>query len=382
VGAPHKAQSMNARMLAIAASVLLLGAGYHLYIPATISAAAQRDLREFISGTDIGRLPAPGDIAMWKREQAQTNAHGALAVVHTARRLDLTITPQRLGGVPVLQILPRGWKPDPRVVIYFHGGAYTLFSAQTMITMPAELSRVTGERVISVDYTLAPEAKWNAIQQQAIAVVEAVRAQGSAMDQIALMGDSAGGNLAVETVLNLRDRRIGMPAAALLLSPWVDLTDRGDTMHTLEWQDPILFYDHSLQNAALAYAGGLPLTDPRISPIYADFSKGFPPSLIQDGTKDILLSGSVRLYRALEDANARPVLDLYEGMWHDFQSWNTPESQIAYQEMARFLRLYQRRNTRVVEKDDLPARARLAQHYRGDRLKGALQRAVRHLDRG
>lgn len=336
------------RFLLLLGAVALLGVSgaavlrYHLYIPTTISPAAQRDLRVFANGLDIGYLPAPGDLASWKRVQRYGTAAGPAAVLHTERRLDLTIAHETLGGVPVLDIRPRAWKPEKRVIVYFHGGAYVLFSAETMITMPAMLSRFTGERAISVDYTLAPEAHWATIQHQALSVVEALRAQGMPVRDMALMGDSAGGNLAIETILGLRHRHEGVPAAAILISPWVDLTDRGDTMHTLAGQDPILTYDHSLANAALAYAGGTPLTNPEISPIYARYGSDFPPALIQDGTKDILLSGSVRLYRAIVDSGGIARLDLYEGMWHDFESWSMPESQTAYGMMARFLQRYQR----------------------------------------
>lgn len=334
-------------LLALAA-VVLLGASsaaavhYHLYIPSTISPAAQRDLKVFRNGIDIGYLPAPGDLASWRRVQAYGIAAGPRAVLHTERRLNLTIARATLGGVPVLDIRPRDWKPEKRVIVYFHGGAYVLFSAQTMVTMPAMLSRLTGERAISVDYTLAPEAHWKTIQSQALHVVAALRAQGIAMRDMVFMGDSAGGNLAIETILGLRHRHEALPSAALLISPWVDLTDRGDTMHTLSGQDPILMYDHSLANAALAYANGMALTSPEISPIYARYGRDFPPALIQDGTKDILLSGSVRLYRAIEDSGGTAKLDLYEGMWHDFESWQTPESQTAYGELARFMQEYQR----------------------------------------
>ena len=333
---------MRGIVAALAAFVLLGVVRYHLFIPTTISLAAQRDLRVFHNGVDIGFLPAPTDLASWKRVQRYGIAEGPRAVLHTQRRLHLSITHERLGGVPVLDIRPSDRRLDRRVIVYFHGGAYVLVRAETMITMPAELSHVTGERAISVDYTLAPEAHWNFIQQQALAVVEALRRQGYAMNEIALMGDSAGGNLAVETALNLRSRREGKPGAAILIAPWVDLTDRGDTMHTLADQDPILIYPHSLANAARAYAGSLPLTDPRVSPIYADYAKGFPPALIQDGTKDILLSGSVRLYRAIVDSGGIAKLDLYEGMWHDFESWQIPESRTAYAQMAAFLLKYQR----------------------------------------
>jgi len=133
-------------------------------------------------------------------------------------------------------------------------------------------------------------------------VIKALLAEGYTMKDIALYGDSAGGGLVTSMVLNLRDRGMGMPAAVVLWSSWVDLSNDGDTRQTLEDADPFLTYDPSLKNCALAFADGLDLKDPRVSPLYADFSKGFLPALIQDGTKCIFLSTSVRLYQALEAA--------------------------------------------------------------------------------
>jgi acetyl esterase/lipase len=199
------------------------------------------------------------------------------------------------------------------------------------------MSRATGLRVISVDYTTIPFAKWKEIQEQVISVFKALLADGYEMKDIALYGESAGGGLAISTALNLRDRGMGMPAALVLWSPWADLSNAGDTAHTLENADPALTYASSLENGALAFADGLDLTDPHVSPLYADFSKGFPPSLITEGTKCIFLSTSVRLYQALEAAGQETKLDVYEGMWHVFQQVPIPESEVAIRKSAAFI---------------------------------------------
>lgn len=143
--------------------------------------------------------------------------------------------------------------------------------------------------------------------------------------------------MATSTVLNLRDRGMGMPAAVVLLSPWVDVSDAGDTMHTLENTDPLLHYDPLLKTSAIAYADGLDLTDPRVSALYADFSKGFSPALITEGTKCIFLSTSVRLFRALEAAGQEARLDVYEGLWHVFQTSPSPETEVSLKKIKAFL---------------------------------------------
>ena len=154
-------------------------------------------------------------------------------------------------------------------------------------------------KVISVDYTLAPTNNWEQIQGDVIKVYETLLELGYTMDDIAMFGDSAGGGLATSTVLKLRDKGIGMPAVVVLWAPWVDLTNDGDSAHTIAGEDPLLDYKNLLEPSALAFADGLDLNDPRVSPIYADFRKGFSPALIQVGTKEIFLSTGVRLFQKL-----------------------------------------------------------------------------------
>ena len=158
------------------------------------------------------------------------------------------------------------------------------------------------------------------------------------MDRLAIYGDSAGGNLTVRTVLNLRDRGMGMPSAVVLFSPWADLSNSGDTAVTLKDADPTLSYANLLASSARAYAGALDLKDPRVSPLYAEFAKGFPPTLIQEGTRTIFLSTSVRLYRALTQVGVDASIDMYEGMWHVFQVAPVPEAQSAVSRAGNYIR--------------------------------------------
>jgi len=245
-----------------------------------------------------------------------------------------------LGDVPVLDVRPKDWRDNGKVLVYTHGGAYTIFSARSTLGSSGPMSRATGLRVISVDYTTAPFAKWEEIQGQVISVFEALLEEGYAMKDIAIYGDSAGGGLAISTVLNLRDLGMGMPAAVVLWSPWADITNQGDTAHTLQRADPTLSYDSLLKNCALAYADGLDLSDHRVSPLYANFEKGFAPSLIQAGTKEIFLSTAVRLFQKLEAAGQNTKLDVYEGMWHIFQQESIPETKVAISKSAAFIKKY------------------------------------------
>jgi len=128
-----------------------------------------------------------------------------------------------------------------------------------------------------------------------------------------------------------------MPAAVVLWSPWVDLSDEGDLAHTLRDADPTLSYEGLLYESALAYVNGLDLTDSRVSPLHADFSGGFSPALIQAGTKEIFLSTAVRLFQKLEAEGQDATLDVYEGMWHIFQQFPLPETEVAVGKSAAFI---------------------------------------------
>jgi len=138
----------------------------------------------------------------------------------------------------------------------------------------------------------------------------------------------------------MRDEGLGMPGAAVIISPRADITSAGDTYETLKEADPIRLYQPALAPASRAYADPSVHKTPYVSPVYADYSQGFPPTLIIGGTKEIFLSNCVRLYQAMDLAGVTVILDLYEGMWHDFQetSFDLPESIIAHQKMNAFFK--------------------------------------------
>lgn len=204
------------------------------------------------------------------------------------------------------------------------------------------MAEATGLRVISVDYTLAPHAKWQQITDQVIAVLEGLKKHNYTMKDIAIYGDSAGGGLAAGSVLKMRDQGMGMPAVVVLWSPWSDITDTGDSYVTLKHADPYYLYDRHLKPSADAYADPKDQKHPYVSPIYGDYSKGFPPTLIQGGSKEIFLSNFIRHYQALDTAGQVVKLDIYEGMTHVFQAAlvGSPESKTALGKVSVFLKQY------------------------------------------
>jgi acetyl esterase/lipase len=225
--------------------------------------------------------------------------------------------------------------------VYIHGGAHTFHSAHSTLPISALVADATARRVISIDYTVAPQAKWQQASDQVLAVLQALEPEVKIGD-IALFGDSAGGALAAGSALKMRDKGMAMPAAIVLWAPWADITDRGDSATTLKHADPSYLYDKHLKPAADAYAAPRDQKNPYVSPVYGDFSKGFPPTLIQGGTREIFLSHFVRLYRAIDSAGGVAVLDLYEGMTHVFQPAipDAPEGKACVAKMDKFLKLH------------------------------------------
>jgi acetyl esterase/lipase len=231
---------------------------------------------------------------------------------------DVTVTPAELGGVPAADITIDGI--DPRhVVLYFHGGVYVLGDAFQSADLASQIGRRAQARVISLDYRLAPEHPYPAAVDDALAAYEAVLREGTAPSDIAFAGDSAGGGLAVATMVNARDHGLPLPAAALLMSPYADLTLAGASMDTKSDVDPLLSRE-LLRPRVTDYAAGRDPALSLISPVFADLS-GLPPLIIQAGTHEVLLDDAVRLARQAATADVAVTLDLTPKVPHVFQNF-------------------------------------------------------------
>ena len=312
-----------------------------IYIPPTISDQAKEFLRSLIEAKTYAlEFPGPEDVAGWEKVYAAAEAFNKEKAEKALAASGATVTEMEMGGVTVEDIRPHGWTDNGKVLVYVHGGGYCLFSARSTFADAAPLAKTSGLRIVSVNYTPAPRAHFQEIQQQILSVFDALIEAGYRMQDIAIYGDSAGGAMTASTILNLRDQGKGMPAAAVFWSPNTDLSSPDDSTATLDPADPILTYATLLVTGAKAYAGDVPLDDPRVSPLYADLVKGFSPALIIVGTKEMLLSSSVRFYQALDAAGQSVKLDVYEGMWHVFPqyaAYGLPESELAVAKTARFI---------------------------------------------
>jgi epsilon-lactone hydrolase len=232
---------------------------------------------------------------------------------------DVTVTAAALGGVPTAEITVDGIEPR-HVVLYFHGGVYVMSDAFLAAGLASQVGRRTHAKVISVDYRLAPEHPYPAAVDDALAAYEALLHDGIAPSDIAFAGESAGGGLAIATLVNARDHGLPLPAAAFVMSPYVDLTLAGTTMETRRKVDPLLSRE-LLQARIPDYTAGQDAALGLISPIFADLS-GLPPLIIQAGSHEVLLDDAVRLAGQAASADVEVTLEITPGVPHVFQAYS------------------------------------------------------------
>ena len=223
-----------------------------------------------------------------------------------------------IGGVDGIEVTIEG-TPSEHVILYFHGGVYVIGTAVASVPLVSEVVRRTGAKAITLDYRLAPENPYPAAVEDARAAYEGLLAQGVDPGRIAFAGESAGGGLAVATLLALREAGTPLPSGAFLMSPYVDLTLTGETLADREALDPILA-PAGLRARVPDYVSGADASDPHISPIFGDLS-GLPPLLIQVGSHEILLSDALRLAARAALSDVTVTLEVTAGVPHVFQGF-------------------------------------------------------------
>jgi epsilon-lactone hydrolase len=249
---------------------------------------------------------------------------------------DVVVGEVTAGGVPAHWLAAPG-ADTGRVLVFLHGGGYELGSVRSDGELAARLGRASGMRVLFPEYRLAPEHPFPAAIDDVQAAWRWLRGQGLAAGSVAVAGDSAGGGLAVALLVALRDAGEALPAAAVLMSPTVDLTSSGASMTERADQDPVSTPAMLRQFASDYLAGADPRT-PLASPLFASLA-GLPPLLIQVGTADLLLSDSERLAAAAAAAGVDVTLQVGEGLPHVYQlQLGTPEAAEATGHIGEFLR--------------------------------------------
>lgn len=241
----------------------------------------------------------------------------------------------QLGGVPAIETVPDG--ANARLaVLHLHGGGYVMGSARTHAGFAGRLARASRARTWVIDYRLAPEHPFPAALDDALAAFRALLERHEP-GALAITGDSAGGGLALATLVALREAGDPLPAAAVLVSPWVDLTLSRASVQRLAAIDPLL--DEAwLRRAAAQYAGEHDLASPLLSPVNADLA-GLPPLLVLVGDHEIFFDEDRELVERAQAAGTSAELSVGEGLWHVWPMFAplVPEATRSIDEIAGFL---------------------------------------------
>ncbi len=282
-------------------------------VPSSISEAAQ-GLLAAMSSFPTTPYPELSDRKGWDKrvERAETMMLQFMGSM-TEKLEGVSAQACDLGGVPAFRLKPEIGANEGGVVLDIHGGGLT--------NGGGELCKITGMMAASalnaltyaVDYRMPPAHPYPAPLNDCIAAYRALLKLYPA-EKVIVRGTSAGGNLAAAMILRARDEGLALPLAVVLGTPEVDLTESGDSFRTNAGIDVVL--KGSLMPANLLYAAGHDLADPYLSPLFGDFSKGFPPTIITTGTRDLFLSNSVRMHNALRRAGNRSELIVEEAMPH------------------------------------------------------------------
>jgi acetyl esterase/lipase len=242
----------------------------------------------------------------------------------------VTVTDDVIAGVPVRRILPAAGAARGRVLLNLHGGGFATDSGSLTENIP--IAALTGIEVIAVLYRFAPEHPFPAAVDDALAVYRALLADRRASD-IGVYGTSAGAVIGPQLMMRLKAESLPLPAVLGVFSGEPDLTGTADSLRIFAR----VFESQALTDAKHAYVGDANPSDSLLSPILGDLA-GFPPTLCLSSTRDVLLSGTVNLSRALGDAGVQTELLVYDGLPHAFWSFMlAPESDDAFRRMASFL---------------------------------------------
>jgi len=224
-----------------------------------------------------------------------------------------------LGGRPAEWLVPDG-ADRSAAVMYLHGGGYCVGSLDSHRDLAGRIALAAGISVVSLDYRLAPEDPFPAAVDDALAAYAELLSTGLTAERLAIAGDSAGGGLAVATLLSIRDTGLPVPGAAVCLSPWVDLTQTSPSCRDDTLADPILCTE-DLDLMAAAYLGSTEATNPLASPLFSPDFAGMPPTRIEVGEDEPLLDDAASLAGRIGAAGAEVDLVIWPGMVHVFQAF-------------------------------------------------------------
>lgn len=261
--------------------------------------------------------------------------------LETFEQIDFSysMTDVSIDGVPCVIYRPERCDASAPLILYLHAGGFVCGSSRANATAVLPTCHLSRCEAVAVDYSLAPESVFPAQLIEIETVYRALIASGRAPERIVLLGDSAGGALALSSLYRWRRAGLPAPAGVALLSPILDARAESDTHHTLRGRDP-LFTSNGVENCAQIfriYAGEADISDPEISPLSGD-PAGLPPALIHVGTREVLLGDSARFSEKARQAGVDVTLRVFDGMFHLFhQHLRLAEARAAHRDIADFI---------------------------------------------
>ncbi|UVM52905.1 MULTISPECIES: alpha/beta hydrolase [unclassified Pseudomonas] len=280
----------------------------------------------------LSKLPPLSSLTTDQQRQQAEQLFGAASCAE-----GVTFESASLASVSGLWAIPTDTRPD-FVLLYLHGGGYSFGSARAYRPLISQLAARSRIRTLCIDYRLAPEHPFPAAIQDALGVYRALLEKGVSAEHLVLAGDSAGGGLCMALMLAAKAAGLPLPAAAVLMSPWVDMAQTGESWNLQKDRDPLLGPLAGKTLMSDTYLQGAEPLNPLASPLYGDL-QSLPPVLIQVGSRECLLDDSTRLASRLATAEVAVHLDVWPGMIHVFQSMGDQleEARRALDQISAFL---------------------------------------------
>jgi monoterpene epsilon-lactone hydrolase len=275
----------------------------------------------------------------WKAQIGAIEAATVKGLPALREQMRVKVEATTIDGVKAYVVTPATVRPENRnrLLVHVHGGCFASFSGESLTVEPIYMAGFGGYKVVAVDYRVPPDHPYPAALDDAMTVWKALTKTMPAKN-MAIFGSSAGGNLTLAMVLRAKMESLPLPGAIAPGTPMSDLTGTGDSFQTNAMVDNVLVaYGANCDKRAALYTAGRDLKDPLLSPVYGDM-RGFPPAILTTGTRDLLLSNTVRVHRKLRQAGVEAALQVFEGQSHAqyYRDPNAPESREAFEEIGRF----------------------------------------------
>jgi epsilon-lactone hydrolase len=298
-----------------------------LPVPGTVSPEMQTLIAAPLPGN---WNTAPDTVDEWRKLSAPSAGRNLAAL---RERLGVKMETTTLGGVTVYTLTPQAIPAENqnRLLVHMHGGCYVLSGGEAATSEGIYMAAFGHYKVLSVDYRRPPDAPYPAALDDGMTVWKAALKMAEPRN-MGIFGTSAGGALTLAMVLRAKQDKLPLPGAIASGTPMSDLTGVGDTFAANAMVDNVLVgFDGRCDKMARLYANGHDLKDPMLSPVYGDMH-GFPPTILISGTRDLLLSNTVRVHRKLRQAGVRADLHVYEGQSHAqyMRDANAPETREAF----------------------------------------------------